>query len=174
MGGHTWAATAVDYLYQNKVTNGVTNTAFGPDQNILRGDFVLMLMRAFGFSAGNGYSFADVPTNSYYAQAIATAKTLGIVNGDGVNFMPNDPLTRQDAMVIIRNTLNSAGHNVGSGVVDLSRFPDNGAIADYARTAVGALVQMGAVNGDERGMLCPWDFITRAEAAVILHFVMTM
>lgn len=53
LGNYSWAAPSVDYLYQNKVTNGVTATTFGPSQQILRRDFVLMLYRAFQFSGGS-------------------------------------------------------------------------------------------------------------------------
>ena len=174
MGYHTWAGPAVDYLYQNGVTNGVTASSYGPEAHILRCDFVLMLCRAFHFTGGSGYSFADVPVNAYYADAVATAKQLGIVNGDGVNFMPNSELTRQDAMVMFKNALDAAHWNVGSASTSvLSTFPDGVSVASYARSAVSTLVQLGAVSGDN-GMLYPYNPITRAEAAVILHFVMTM
>lgn len=175
MGRHTWAAAAVDYLYENDVTNGVASGQYGPNQKMLRRDFVLMLCRAFGFTGGSGYSFADVPTNAYYANAVATAKRMGIVQGDGVNFRPNSSLTRQDAMVMIKNALTAAGWSLGDGSsVDLSRFVDNREVSSYARDAVGTLVRLGAVNGDDRSRLNPRSDITRAEIAVILHFVMTM
>ena len=173
LGYHAWAAPAVDYLYLNGVTKGVTPNTFGPEQRILRCDFVLMLCRAFGFGETGGYSFADVPTNAYYAGAVAAAKQRGIVSGDGRNFMPNSELTRQDAMVMIYNAMKAAGWNMSASTSILGRFPDGTAVASYARDAVSALVQMGAVNGDN-GMLYPYNPITRAEAAVILHFVMTM
>ena len=174
MAYHTWAAPSVDYLYQNQVTNGVTATQYGPNQRINRCDFVLMLCRAFKFSGSNGYSFADVPTNSYFSQAVATAKQLGIVSGDGNNFRPYGQVTRQDAMVMTYNALRAAGWNVGNASASvLNQFSDSASVSGYARTAVSALVQMGAVNGDN-GRLLPHNSITRAEAAVILHFVMTM
>lgn len=174
LGNHAWAAPAVDYLYENGVTNGTTPSTFGPNQRILRCDFVLMLCRAFGFGEVEGYSFADVPTNAYYAGAVAAAKQRGIINGDGERFMPNSELTRQDAMVMIYNAMKAAGWGVSpSSTSILGRFPDGSSVASYARDAVSTLVQMGAVNGDN-GMLYPYNPITRAEAAVILHFVMTM
>lgn len=171
---HTWAAPAVDYLYQNGVTKGVTATAFGPNQQINRCDFVLMLCRAFKFSEVSGYSFADVPTDSYFAGAVAAAKQRGIVSGDGANFRPYGKLTRQDAMVMIKNALDAAGWSINASSTSiLNQFSDGAAVSPYARNAVSALVQLGAVNGDN-GRLLPHNPITRAEAAVILHFVMTM
>jgi len=173
MGGHTWAAPAVDYLYQNGVTKGLTATTYGPNEHISRADFVLMVCRAFRFSGGSGYSFADVPAGAYYADAVAAAKRLGIVNGDGRNFMPSGEITRQDAMVIIKNALDTAGWQLGNASTSiLDRFPDGTSVSSYARNAVSTLVQMGAVNGSD-GMLYPHNSITRAEAAMILHFVMT-
>lgn len=89
--------------------------------------------------------------------------------------MPNSSLTRQDAMVMIKNALTAAGWSLGDGSsVDLSRFVDNREVSNYAKDAVGTLVRLGAVNGDERSRLNPRSDITRAEIAVILHFVMTM
>ena len=170
---HTWAAPAVDYLYLNGVTKGVTATAFGPNQQINRCDFVLMLCRAFKFSEVSGYSFADVPTNSYFAGAVAAAKQRGIVSGDGGSFRPYGKLTRQDAMVMIKNALDAAGWSVNASSTSiLNQFSDGSTVSPYARNAVSALVQLGAVNGDN-GRLLPHNSITRAEAAVILHFVMT-
>ncbi len=175
MYGHTWAGPSVDYLYQNNVTNGVTSTQFAPNQRINRCDFVLMLCRAFKLSGGSGYSFPDVPTGSYFASAVATAKQLGIVNGDDRGrFQPYGQVTRQDAMVMTYNALRAAGWSVDSVSTSvLNQFPDGGSVSSYARTAVSCLVQMGAVTGDN-GRLLPHNSITRAEAAVILHFVMTM
>lgn len=171
---HTWAAPAVDYLYLNGVTKGVTATAFGPNQQINRCDFVLMLCRAFQFSEASGYSFADVPTDAYFAGAVAAAKQRGIVSGDGANFRPYGKLTRQDAMVMIKNALDAAGWSVNATSTSiLNQFSDGATVSAYARNAVSALVQLGAVNGDN-GRLLPHNPITRAEAAVILHFVMTM
>lgn len=175
MAYHTWAAPSVDYLYQNNVTNGVTSTQFAPNQRINRCDFVLMLCRAFKFSGSSGSSFPDVPADSYFASAVAAAKQMGIVNGDDRGrFQPYGQVTRQDAMVMTYNALRAAGWSVGNAPTSvLNQFSDGNSVSSYARTAVSALVQMGAVNGDN-GRLLPHNSITRAEAAVILHFVMTM
>lgn len=170
---HTWAAPSVDYLYQNSVVKGTSATTFSPNSHIKRCDFVLMLCRAFRFNGVNEYSFADVPLSAYYSQAAATAKRLGIVSGGYFN--PNGEVTREDGMLMIYNALNAAGWNIApasSSVLD--RFSDGGSVNVYARNAVCALVQLGAVNGSTSGRLNPHNPITRAEAAIIFHFVLTM
>ena len=134
-----------------------------------------MLCRAFGFDSYSTYSFPDVPTNAYYSRAIAAAKQLGVVSGSGNRFMPDSQLTRQDAMVMIKNALDAAGWRVGTASTGvLNRFPDGGSVAGYAQDAVSTLVQLGAVSGDGNGRLNPRNTITRAEVAVILHYIMTM
>lgn len=175
MGNYAWAADAVDYLYRSGVVNGMGNGGFGPSQPIRRCDFVVMLCRAFKLSGNRGYSFADVPVTSYYAEAVATAKSLGIIQGDGRNFYPNSNLSRQDAMVMIYNTLQAAGHSLTNGLTaDLSIFLDQGQISPYARNSVGILVYLGAVKGDGNGYLRPRSTINRAEAAILTQFIMGM
>lgn len=176
MGNYSWASSAVNYLSSNGVVNGVGNGSFGPGQNVRRCDFVVMLCRAFGFTTGSEDSgFDDVPAGSYYSQAVATAKNLGIVSGTGGNsFTPNGHLTRQDGMLMIRNALSVAGWSIGSDPANLDSFVDGSTVSGYARNAVSALVQLGAVSGDSSGRLRPHDPITRAEMAVVLHHIMTM
>ena len=175
MGNYAWAADAVDYLYRAGVVNGMGNGGFSPSLPIRRCDFVVMLCRAFHLSEGTAYSFADVPTNSYYAEAVYTAKQLGIVQGDGRNFYPNNNLSRQDAMVMIYNTLQATGHKLTNGLTaDLSIFLDKGQISPYALNSVGILVYLGAVKGDGNGYLRPRSTINRAESAILTQFIMTM
>lgn len=133
-----------------------------------------MLCRAFRFNTGSTVSFPDVNPNSYYAQAVATAKDLGITTGDNGYFKPEQPLTRQDAMVMVRRAMQAAGWNLSaSNHSYLSGFADGAYISLYARDAVALMVQMGIVNGSA-GLLNPHEQISRAEMAVILHRVLTL
>lgn len=40
-----------------------------------------MICRAFNFNASSGAGFADVPSDSVYAEAVTTAQALGIAQG---------------------------------------------------------------------------------------------
>ena len=126
MGGYSWATASVNYLASNGVVNGIGNGNYGPSLNIHRCDFVVMLCRAFGFNAGNNESgFDDVPGDSYYSQAVATAKRLGIVSGTGGNsFSPHGQLTRQDGILMVRNALSVAGWSISSDPSVLDSFED--------------------------------------------------
>ena len=176
MGSHGWAAASVDFLYEGGVTTGTSATTYGPALNITRGDFILMLYRAFGLTASASDGFKDVPANSYYAQAIAVAKALGIAQGgsDGA-FRPADPLTREDAMVFLYRTLSRTGKTLAEApAAYLNRFSDGSATSSYAQGSVAALVQAGIIQGDNNGRLNPKGSLTRAEMAVILHRVLTL
>lgn len=175
MGNHVWAASAADYLRLNEVSNGFGgSTTFGPAQKVMRRDFMVMLDRAFRLPSAGSSSFSDVPTNQYYSKALASAKQMGIVSSADNKFRPNDGLTREDAMVMIYNTLAAIGKNPPRGTeADLARFTDNRSVSSYARNAVASLVQMGVIRGSN-GQLNPKETITRAESAMILHYVLTM
>ena len=176
MSSHGWATASVDFLYEGGVTTGTSATTYGPALNITRGDFILMLYRAFGLTASASDGFKDVPANSYYAQAIAVAKALGIAQGgsDGA-FRPADPLTREDAMVFLHRTLSRTGKTLADAPASyLNRFSDGSATSSYAQGSVASLVQAGVIQGDNNGRLNPKGSLTRAEMAVILHRVLTL
>ena len=175
MGGTAWASPSVEFLRQYGIVAGYADQSYGPGQNIRRGDFVLMLCRAFDLSTASAPRYPDVPEDSYYAGAIAAATELGIVSGyRNGRFGPNDPLTRQDAMVMIVRTMQAVGRSLPAASASaLSVFSDSGQVSDYAIPAAAALVQAGAVNGSG-GRLNPRAAISRAEMAVILHRVLTL
>lgn len=176
MGNHGWAAASVDFLYDGGITTGTSATTYGPALNITRGDFILMLYRAFNLSANTTDGFKDVPSDSYYAQAIAVAKALGIAQGsDDGRFNPTAPLTREDAMVFLYRTLNRTGRTIASASASyLNRFSDGSSTSSYAQDSVATLAQAGIIQGDTNGRLNPKGSLTRAEMAVILHRVVTL
>ncbi len=174
MSNYTWAQTAVNYLYQRGIVKGTTDTTFGPGNYLSRGDFVLMLVRAFNLSGTPVETFKDVPSGAYYAAAVNAAKHLGIAQGEGGYFRPEDSLTRQDAMVLIQRTLAVKGKSLSvSTNKTLASFGDGASVSDYAKDAVTLLLAAGAVSGDDFGNLNPHNPLTRAEMAVILYRVLT-
>lgn len=175
MSRYVWAIDSVDYLYQNRAVEGVGGGRYSPQGRITKGDFTLMLVRAFGFTASGSVSYKDVPANSYYAEAIRIAGLLGIGSSSNGCYYPNIALSRQDAMVMIRNALVAGGWDLNNGLAaDLDKYHDKDLIAPYARTAVGSLVQMGIVQGDGNGYLRPTALLNRAETAKLLHTLMTL
>ena len=90
-GGATWFENAQNWAKEKGISDG-TN----PNGTINRAQMVTMLWRAMGQpAAASGASFADIPADSYYAQAVAWAVENGITTGvGGGRFDPNSTCTR--------------------------------------------------------------------------------
>ena len=167
-GGYSWAAPSVATLYKKGVILGYQSGLFHPGNNLSRGDFILMVVRAFGLTDTTADNFYDVPAGSYYYAAIAAAKADGIVLGNNGYFYPDTELSRQDAAVILARALSATGTPLGSASAsDLSGFSDAARVSDYAVSGLAALVRAGILQGNN-GVLNPRAMITRAEMAVIL------
>ncbi|MDR1160370.1 MAG: S-layer homology domain-containing protein [Syntrophomonadaceae bacterium] len=169
-----WAVNEIDYLYEAGVVKGTAPSIYSPAANITRGDFMLMLVRAFDLKAEISGNFPDVPQGSYYYDAIAIAKTLEIAKGDGIIFYPQSFITRQDMMALIDRTLRAIGKSLPPAPQSvLSPFSDNAKVSDYARDSVAALVQSEIIKGTGSG-INPLGNTTRAETAVVVHRILTM
>lgn len=169
---YSWASASIDYLFEKGVVTGTGSNNYSPAQNMIRGDFMLMLYRALDLSASSKSNFSDVPAGSYYYTAIATAKALGIAKGYDDLFMPNAPITREDAMVLVARALKADGKTLTTGSIsDLNNFKDKGSVSDYAVSSVATLVKAGIVTGSN-SYLNPKSYVTRAEMAVILYRVL--
>ena len=172
--GMDWAKPSIEFLRQSGITNGYSNNTFRPRQAISRGEFTLMICRAFRFPTSGSSGFPDVPANSVYAGAVATARNLGIVQGNNGLFQPDRPISRQSAMTMICRAMEAAGQSVPSAPASLlSSYGDGWAVSSFARSSLAALIQMGVVRGTSSMRLNPTDPISRAEMAVILHRVLT-
>ena len=90
-GGNTWFENAQNWAKEKGISDGAN-----PNGTINRAQMVTMLWRAMGQPAAAGSaSFADVPADSYYAQAVAWAIENGITTGvGGGRFDPNATCTR--------------------------------------------------------------------------------
>ena len=175
MGSYAWAAPYVDLLYEAGVITGTGGQRYRPADAVSRGDFMLMLYRAFQLTPASGAGFPDVPPGSYYAQAIQAARAAGIASGypDG-GFHPQEPVTRQDAMVLLERTMQATGWSLGAANTGyLSGFRDGGMVAPYAQEAMSHMIEYGIITGTPEQKLNPIQSISRAEMAVMLARAIT-
>ena len=88
-------AKAVAWAVENGITNGMTATMFAPDATCTRGQSVTFLYRALKGTAGTTSSFADVPANAFYADAVGWAVSQKVTDGtSNTTFSPDDNCTR--------------------------------------------------------------------------------
>ena len=100
-GGATWFENAQNWAKEKGISDGTQ-----PDATITRAQMVTMLWRTKGQpAAASGASFADVPADSYYAQAVAWAVESGITAGvGGGRFDPNSTCTRAQIATFLYRT----------------------------------------------------------------------
>ena len=88
-------AEAVRWALSRGITSGTGGGAFSPNDACTRAQAVTLLARALSAKAGGKAEFSDVPTDSYYAGAVAWAVENGITTGVGNGkFDPTGTCTR--------------------------------------------------------------------------------
>ena len=166
---NNWFAGAVEYVVNNGLFSGVSDTSFAPNEPVTRGMLVTVLWRAAGEPSASASAFADVPADAWYAKAVAWANVNGIVQGyDASTFAPDDRITREQLAAIFQRYAGFKGMET-SGRGDLSQFGDTGALSNWAQEGVSWAVGAGLISGKGDGVLDPQGATTRAEAAVILQ-----
>ena len=102
---------------------------------------------------------------------VLIAAGFGIVSGDGKgSFRPDDGITRQEAAVMLYNTLWALGMpSIGQG----ETFTDQASIASWASGAVSAIVDRGVMNGTGGGAFSPLDSYSRQQAYVTMYRLMS-
>ena len=95
-------AKAVAWAVENGITNGMTATMFAPDATCTRGQSVTFLYRALKGTAGTTSSFADVPANAFYADAVGWAVSQKVTDGtSNTTFSPNADCTRAEIVTFL-------------------------------------------------------------------------
>ena len=81
---------AVAWAIENGITTGTTTTTFSPDVTCTRAQAVTFLARALKAKAASAAEFSDVPTGSYFADAVAWAAANGVTEGFGGGLFGSD------------------------------------------------------------------------------------
>ena len=164
-----WYAAAINALYNDGIVNGKGDGNFEPASKVMREEFAQMLYKLTKASAGSSVSFADVADSDWYAPAVRTLASNGIVKGMGESFGVGVTIKRQDMAVMLYNTLVYFGRTLPTdGDVKPSDFDS---VSDYAQSAVSALMSAGLFKGYEDGSFAPQNDVTRAEAAQAVYSV---
>lgn len=162
VAGH-WAQTAILRWSDYGVLQG-SEGKFSPNGTLTRGQMAVILSRLLNLPAAPSAGFTDVAPDAWYADGINRCAAAGILQGSEGKAMPEDPITREQAMVMLCRALGIAAEDVGA----LAAFSDLSLVSDYARPYVAALVKAGVVKGDANGLLNPLSKITRAEIVTMI------
>ena len=172
LGSHFSDIDEDDWYYDNVMDaadngyiSGMGDGTFNPMGSTTRAQFASMIANAMGYEADPEAPsmFRDVADNFWGKAAINFCVQNGILTGyeDG-SFQPNKAITRQEAASILRNAF-----ELTETTDEL--FPDDSAIAGWAKESVYLVKASGLMKGDAgTGNFRPTSTITRAEAASIL------
>ena len=155
---------AVKWAQKKGITGGIGNDLFGPNQPCTCAQIATFLWRAAGSpEPKNMSSFSDVPTDSYYAKAVAWAVENGITAGTGDGkFSPNAPCTRAQSVTFLYRASGSPA------VSDSAVFADVEANAFYADSVAWAVAN-GVTNGTTSSTFSPDNGCTRAQIVTFLY-----
>lgn len=166
-----WYEKAVRFIAAREITAGTGGGNYSPEAKLTRGEFIVLMMRAYGISpdANPTDNFTDAG-NTWYTGYLAAAKRLGISAGVGNNqFAPEKEITRQEMFTLLYNALKVIGQlPEGDSGKTLTDFTDADDIASWGEEAMTLLVKTGTVSGSG-GKLMPTDTTTRAEMAQVLY-----
>ena len=158
----TGVANLLETTRHIKFLNGFADGTFGPGKNMTRAQAAQMFFNLLKEkNVPITVNFVDVPEDAWYAQAVNTLASLGIINGKAAgNFDPNAPITRAQFVAIISRFAKASGDSVNFTDVTSDAWYYN-----YLCTAVN----YGWINGKADGSFAPNANITRAEVATIVN-----
>lgn len=191
--GHPYARTAVEAMFAHGIMENKDQSSFGVYENITRGEFAEMLVKMTGVPLEydpNNMTFDDVLPYHFDDQYwdyryVETAVKKGYIRGKSPRlFFPNDPVTREEAAVMISRAFNLVKSNADA-TKDLTAlqkvFTDANNVDPYSVSAVLAINKAAYISGipntvtgkaKQTYRFEPQSFLSRADAAVIAERVM--
>ena len=159
---------AVVWAVEKGITSGTSAVTFDPSGNCTRAQAVTFLWRAAGSPAPKTkvMPFTDVPSGSYYYDAVLWAMEQGITKGTSdTAFSPNASCTRAQIVTFLWRA------NGSPAVSGNSAFTDVAADAYYA-AAVAWAEKNGVTGGIGNGLFGSGDTCTRAQIVTFLYRAM--
>lgn len=160
----TWAEAAIERWSGYGMIQG-NNGKFDPNGDLTRGQMATMLTRLLKLAAAESAGFSDITDETWCADAVNRCAAAGIMLGNNGKAMPNAPITRQEAMVMLARALGVAPI---TDTKALTKFADADKVGTFAQGYLAALVEAGIVKGTAEGKLDPLSNITRAEMVTIV------
>jgi len=166
------AFNAVHWASEQGLVTGTLDGSFLPTDNMTRAQFALVLYRYAGSpTIESSAMFDDVDPSRPSYNAITWAHTEGIVTGIGENFLPDNPVTRAQMVLMLHRFIVASDKDEAvpwSCPCSLGRFSDKDEMLPVATEAMQWAVTYGVITGLGTELL-PSDNITRAQVVLILH-----
>ena len=152
-----WYYTAVKYVYENKLMDGVDTYVFAPNDTLTRAMVWTIIARMSGVDTTGGAN--------WYAKAQEWVVVNGISDGEN----PTAAITRQELVTMLYRYAQIKGYDVSVGEsTNILSYVDAASISEYAMSAFQWACGSGLTEGDENGALTPLATATRAQAAAMI------
>ncbi len=162
-----WYKSAVDYVGNFGLFNGTSENTFSPDGNMTRAMFSVVLHRyADTPTAAFTGRFSDVPSQTWYTDAVEWASANSIVNGMGDGkFSPTKMITLEQMVTILYRYSGAEKTFIGG------QLPTQyGTVSAWAEPAMTWAASAGLFNGIG-GTLQAGSPASRAQvAAMMMNF----
>lgn len=159
----TGVSDVLDTQTHGAYVSGYPDNRFGPEDALTRAQaaqlfYSLLKNQDISMTA----HFTDVPIDAWYAKAVNTLASMGIISGVGDNkFLPNQPITRVGFVTMATKFAQpSLRHELS--------FPDV-TPDDWFYESVMCAADYGWISGYPDGTFGPNLLVTRAQATVILN-----
>ena len=166
---------AIEYVYNAGLMNGISDTEFAPDTHLNRAMVITILHRISGSTGSYTPSFPDVPSDTWYYDAVGWGEHYGIATGyDDGKFYPGLVIRVEQAATFLYRygteyenyTYNLISSSYVSGMSDYNQ------INTYARVPVNWALNCGVLPFNTstctpqasvtRGLFCQYlyDYLT--------------
>ena len=163
IGGH-WAQGTIIQWTSKGYISGYEDGTFKPDNSITRAEFVRLVNQSMGYTKTGNVYFSDVSSSYWGYNDIQKGVAAGYVRGDGNGkFRPNDPVSRQEAAVMIAQIC-----GLGQDFSAAAKYTDYRYIPSWAAGYVGAVSKAGIMSGYPDGDFKGDRYLSRAEAVIAL------
>lgn len=162
------------YCVDKGLMNGISNTSFSPNGALTRAMMATILYRAAGSPSVSSLPnpFTDVPSGSYYYNAVRWAYKAGITNGTSANqFSPNQSLTRSQLAVMLFRYATYKKLST-SGRLATNQIADWAQVQPHAQDAVRWATYNKLLTCTGAKQFRPQASATRAETAQAIYMLL--
>ena len=157
-----WAKNAIEIWAEHGVIQGFEGM-FRPDETITRAEMAVMIDKIMNYQEAAENTFSDLP-QTWYTDSVLKLVKHGVLVGYDNQMRPEDPVTREEALVILARALQmKTNQNQTISFIDAEN------VSDWAAGAVQAMAERGFVVGFEDGTFRPQESMTRASSVTVVN-----
>ena len=160
-----WSHSSIDWAIVNGITQGTSETTFGPTEGCTRAQVVTFLWRAAKQPepTATNNPFTDVKESDYFYKAVLWAVEKGITLGtEADKFSPGATCTRAQIVTFLYRYEGKPATEPDDSFTDVKP-------TDYFADSVAWAVKNGITQGTDPGKFSPSDTCTREQVVTFLY-----